>query len=131
MSGAALEVELDLRLPAADADFALGLGVYSEADEKCFEIFLESCTATFGPLAERATVRCALPALPLRPARYFVAVGLYPPGCDHIWDYHWEMHKFLVLGDAAGQVSGVLDVHPHWFVGSKEPVPQGHRARGS
>ena len=33
--------------------------------------------------------------------------------------------------NAAGPVSGVLDVHPRWFVGSKELVPQGHRARGS
>jgi lipopolysaccharide transport system ATP-binding protein len=130
-SGAALEVELDLRLPAAHADFALGLGVYSEADEKCFEIFLESGTATFGLLAERATVRCALPGLPLRPARYFVTVGLYPPGCDHIWDYHWEMHKLLVLGDSPGQVSGVVDVRPRWSAATKEPVPHGHRARGS
>ena len=120
-----------MRLPAAGVDFALGLGIYGEADEKCFEMLVESGAAMFGPLAARATVRCVLPALPLRPARYVVAVGLYPPGCDHVWDYHWRMHKILVEGDQApGQVSGVLDVHPRWHVadpvsGRSRPQPGG------
>jgi lipopolysaccharide transport system ATP-binding protein len=130
-TGDGLAVELDVRLPAAGVDFALGLGIYGEADEKCFEMLVESGAAMFGPLAARATLRCVLPALPLRPARYVVAVGLYPPGCDHIWDYHWRMHKILVEGDQApGQVSGVLDVHPRWHVadpvsGRARPQPGG------
>lgn len=132
VSGDGLEVELGLRLPAAGADFALGLGVYSEAHEKCFEILVESGAAKFGPLAERATVRCVLPALPLLPARYAIIVGLYPPDCDHIWDYHWQMHKVLVLGERPpGQVSGVLDVHPRWHVGDAVSDPPSQRPGGS
>jgi lipopolysaccharide transport system ATP-binding protein len=130
--GEGLNVELDLRLPAAGVDFALGVGVYSEAGEKCFEILLESGAATFGPVAERATVGCVLPALPLLPARYTVIVGLYPPGCDHIWDYHWQMHKVLVVGERPpGKVSGVLDLHPRWHMGGEVPDPPGSRAGGS
>jgi lipopolysaccharide transport system ATP-binding protein len=131
-SGDGLEVELDLRLPAARADFALGLGIYSEADEKCFEMVLESGTAAFGPLAQRATVRCVLPALPLRPARYLIVVGLYPPSCDHVWDYHWRMHALLVLGEGPpGQVSGILDVHPRWFVADAVSDPSRPQPGGS
>jgi Wzt C-terminal domain len=132
VSGEGLEVELDQRLPAAHADFALGVGIYSEADEKCFETLVESGVVTFGPLAERATVRCVLPALPLLPARYDVIVGLYPPGCDHIWDYHWQMHKVIVLGDRPpGQVSGVLNLHLRWFVRDEEPDLRSQQPGGS
>jgi lipopolysaccharide transport system ATP-binding protein len=131
-SGDGLEVELDLRLPAARADFALGLGIYTETDEKCFEMLLESGTAAFGPLAQRATVRCVLPALPLRPARYQIVVGLYPPGCDHVWDYHWRMHALLVLGEEPpGQVSGILGVHPRWFVTDAVSDPSRPQPGGS
>jgi lipopolysaccharide transport system ATP-binding protein len=131
-SGDALEIEFELRLPAARVDFALGLGLYNEAEEKCFEMLVESGTATFGPLPERASVRCVLPALPLLPARYMVVVGLYPPGCDHIWDYHWQMHTLIVLGDRPpGQVSGVLHPHPRWLAGDHELASPGHRGQGS
>jgi len=121
-AGAPIEIELELRLPAAHADFALGVSVHTETDEQCFDVFIDSGAATFGPLAERATVRCALPALPLRPARYFVVVGLYPPGCDHIWDYHWQMHPLLVLGDRPS-----LGVQPHWSVEKRELARKHHR----
>jgi lipopolysaccharide transport system ATP-binding protein len=131
-SGDGLQVELDLRLPAAGTDFALGLGVYSEAHEKCFEILVESGAGKFGPLADHATLRCVLPALPLLPARYAITVGLYPPDCDHIWDYHWQMHKVLVVGERpSGQVSGVLDLHPRWHVGDGVSDRPGHRAGGN
>ena len=131
-SGDGLEVELDLRLPAAGTDFALGLGVYSEAHEKCFEILVESGAAKFGSLADHVTLRCVLPALPLLPARYAITVGLYPPDCDHIWDYHWQMHKILVLGERpSGQVSGVLDLHPRWHVEDGVSDRPGHRAGGN
>ena len=131
-SGDGLEVELDLRLPGAGTDFAISLGVYSEAHEKCFEILVESGAAQFGPLADRATLRCVLPALPLLPARYAITVGLYPPDCDHIWDYHWQMHKVLVVGEhPSGQVSGVLDLHPRWDVGDGVSDRPGHRAGGN
>jgi lipopolysaccharide transport system ATP-binding protein len=117
LSGDGLEVELDLRLPAAGADFALGLGLYNADRDKCFEVLIESGLAKFGALAERATLRCLLPGLPLLPGRYAIAVGLYPPGCDYIWDYHWEMHKVQIMGErSCERVSGVLDLHPRWQV---------------
>jgi lipopolysaccharide transport system ATP-binding protein len=126
-TGEPLAVELDLRLPAAAVDFALDLGVYSDADEKCFEVLIKSGATTFGLLEERATVRCVLPALPLRPARYLVAVGLYPPDYDHTWDYHSRMHGLLVEGEHADHVTGVVDVHPRWHVVAPVSGPPAER----
>jgi hypothetical protein len=61
--------------------------------------------------------------------RNLVALGLYPPACDHIWDDPWRMHTLLVQGDAPpGQVSGVVDVRRRWRVGYAESSPPGHRA---
>jgi ABC-type polysaccharide/polyol phosphate transport system ATPase subunit len=130
--GDGLEVELDVRLPAAGADFALGLGIYSEARDKCFEMLIDSGLAKFGALAERATLGCVLPALPLLPGRYILAVGLYPPDCDYVWDYHWGMHQVHVLGDRSpGHVSGVLDLHPRWHVSDGVPDTRDCRRGGA
>jgi lipopolysaccharide transport system ATP-binding protein len=55
-----------------------------------------------------------------------VSVGLYPPGCDFVYDYHWEMHPFAVAGPtpAAAEVSGVLALAPTWTI-----APAGVAAR--
>jgi lipopolysaccharide transport system ATP-binding protein len=116
--GGRVTIELDYRLHAPLPDLALSLGIYSTARVKCWEALLPSAAAVFGPLAERGTVRCELPALPLLRGRYHVSVGLYPPGCDYVYDYHWEMHPFAVAGPAAAdaEVSGVLALAPTWTV---------------
>lgn len=114
-----LDVELDLRLPGAGTDFAISVGVFSETHDKCFEVLLPSAVAALGSIAARATVRCRIPSLPLMPGEYAVVVGIYPPGVDHAWDYHWNMHRFRVLGERpAGLVSGVVGVRPDWSVSS-------------
>ena len=114
--GERVTIELDYHLRTPLPDVALGLGIYSAARVKCWEALLPSATAVFGPLAERGTVRCDLPALPLLAGRYQVSVGLYPPGCDYVYDYHWEMHPFAVAGPthATAEVSGVLALAPAW-----------------
>jgi lipopolysaccharide transport system ATP-binding protein len=115
--GDSLTVELDVRLPAAGADFVLSIGVFSELYEKCFEVLYASGIARFGVLGERAGIQCTLPSLPLLPGTYAVVVGLYPPGIEHAWDYHWNMHRLHVTGERGpGQVSGVLNVQPAWRV---------------
>ena len=45
-----------------------------------------------------------------------MSAGLYPPGCDYVYDYHWEMHPFAVAGSThpATEVSGVLALAPAW-----------------
>jgi lipopolysaccharide transport system ATP-binding protein len=114
--GERVTIELDYHLRTPLPDVALGLGIYSAARVKCWEALLPSAAAVFGPLAERGTVRCELPALPLLAGRYHVSVGLYPPGCDYVYDYHWEMHPFAVAGPThpAAEVSGVLALAPAW-----------------
>jgi lipopolysaccharide transport system ATP-binding protein len=123
-AGEGITIELDYHLPAPLFDVALSLGIYSAARVKCWEVLLPSVTAVFGPLAEHGTVRCELPALPLLAGRYHVSVGLYPPGCDYVYDYHWEMHSFAVGGPAhaAAEVSGVLALTPTWSLAAPAVV---------
>jgi lipopolysaccharide transport system ATP-binding protein len=110
-----LDVWLEVRLPSRHADFAISVGVFSGAHVKCFEVLVRSAPAVFGLLEERARLCCTLPGLHLLPGEYSVVVGLYPPGIDHAWDYHWHMHRIRVSGDVAnGDVSGVLNVVPRW-----------------
>jgi lipopolysaccharide transport system ATP-binding protein len=117
-SGGALTVELDYVLGPAIADVALSLGIFSDA-VKCFEVILPSAAAVFGALPERGRLCCRLPDLRLLRGRYFVNVGLYPPGWGYIYDHHWQMHPVDVTGDssgARGEVSGVLACDPVWSV---------------
>jgi lipopolysaccharide transport system ATP-binding protein len=116
-TGEALVVELDYTLGPGVTDVALSLGIFSDG-LKCFEVNLPSATAVFGPLPERGRLCCRLGDLPLVGGRYFVNVGLYPPGWDYIYDHHWQMHVLDVTGNgaAAGEVSGVLALDPVWSV---------------
>jgi lipopolysaccharide transport system ATP-binding protein len=115
-----IELDYDLRAPLPDV--ALSVGIYNAAHVKCWEALLSSATAVFGPLGERGTVRCELPTLPLQAGRYQVSVGLYPPGCDYVYDYHWEMHTFAVAASthAEAELTGVLALAPAW---SLAPAP--------
>jgi len=117
-AGGDLAIELDYRLARPLPDLALSLGIYSDAHVKCFEVLLYSVSAAFGELAGRGTIRCVVPALPLLPGRYFVNVGLYPPDCDYMYDYHWDMYAFSVVGEPSeqGEVTGVVSLRPEWSV---------------
>jgi lipopolysaccharide transport system ATP-binding protein len=116
--GEPVTIELDYRLRAPLPDVALSVGIYSAAHVKCWEALLPSATAVFGSLADHGTVRCELPALTLLAGHYQVSVGLYPPGCDYVYDHHWEMHPFAVAGTthAAAEISGVVALTPLWSI---------------
>jgi len=116
--GERVTIELDYRLRVPLPDVALSIGIYSAAHVKCWEALLPSATAVLGTLAEHGTVRCELPALALLAGRYQLSVGLYPPGCDYVYDHHWEMHLFAVAGtaQAAAEISGVVALNPTWSV---------------
>jgi lipopolysaccharide transport system ATP-binding protein len=81
----------------------------------------------FGPLGTQGTLRCELAGLPLLSGRYYVNVGLYPPDCDYIYDYHWQMHPIGVVAATSGTgVSGVVALEPRW---SLAPAPTAHGRR--
>jgi lipopolysaccharide transport system ATP-binding protein len=117
-SGDGLEIVLECKLMKPVVDLTLVLGIYSEMNVKCFETVVPSMAAAFGPLAEKADIRCDLPELPLLPGRYQMVVGLYPPNWDFIYDYHWDMHVFHVLGknEVSSNTSGVVNLRPVWSV---------------
>jgi lipopolysaccharide transport system ATP-binding protein len=117
-SGDGLRIVLEYRLSKPLSDLTLLLGIYNEISVKCFETVVPSMAAAFGPLAEKGDIRCELPELPLLPGRYQMVVGLYPPNWDFIYDYHWDMHVFHVLGknEVSSNTSGVLNLRPVWSV---------------
>jgi lipopolysaccharide transport system ATP-binding protein len=125
--GEAVRIELDYRLWQEMPDVALSIGIYSAAHVKCWETALPSATAVFGPLGTQGTLRCELAGLPLLSGRYYVNVGLYPPDCDYIYDYHWQMHPIGVVAATSGAgVSGVVALEPRW---SLAPAPAAHGRR--
>ena len=115
-AGASVTIELTYGLAKPLPDLALSIGLSNIAHGKCFESFVPSANAVFGPLGERGVLRCELGELPLLPGRYYVDVGLYPPGCEFIYDYHWQMHPLDVEGDEDPRArrSGVVSLRPVW-----------------
>jgi len=115
-SGDSLEIELEYDFAMPLSDFALTLGIYSEADIKCFEAYVTSHLVTFGPLNKHGRLRCCLPELPLLPGLYYVNVGLYPTDWNYVYDYHWQMHFLHIVGKngPSSGVSGVVSVRPVW-----------------
>ena len=124
--GEAVSIEVDYRFVQNLPDFGLSLGVYSAAHVKCWEAMVPSANARFGPLGDHGTIRCTMPALPLLPGRYYVNVGVYPPDCDFVYDYHWQMHPLTVVSvtENVADVSGVVALEPAWSL-----TPAAHAGR--
>jgi len=132
-SGAALTIELEYVLSKPIPDLSLSLGIYSEANIKCFETTVPSIQAFFGRLTEKGTLRCILPELPVLPGHYFIAVGLCPPDWSYVYDYHWQMHPLHILkgNPTPSDISGVVLVRPAWSIEpgnsnpkNREPGPE-------
>jgi lipopolysaccharide transport system ATP-binding protein len=114
-SGSSLTIELEYLLRKPIPDMAFTLGIYNEANIRCFETHI-STRATFGQLPERGVFRCRLPELPLLPGHYYINVGFYPPDWSFVYDYHWQMHPLHVISEKippAG-LTGVLLIRPEW-----------------
>jgi lipopolysaccharide transport system ATP-binding protein len=58
-------------------------------------------------------LQCHIPALPLQAGRYYANVGLFPLDYEFMYDYHWQMHSFQVLGQTTN-LSGIVSVDPVW-----------------
>ncbi|MBV6519757.1 MAG: ABC transporter ATP-binding protein [Candidatus Brocadia sp.] len=117
-SGDSLIIELEYRLTKPLPDVALTLGIYTEANTKCFEFCVASAVTTVGSLTNAGRLRCQLPELPLLPGLYYLNIGLYPPDWNYVYDYHWQMHPLHVLSASEGYsgISGVISVKPVWSV---------------
>ena len=100
------------------SDMAVLLGIFNEANVKCFETSIPSVQTDFGSVEESGCLRCHLPELPLLPGSYYINVGLYPTNWDYMYDYHWQMHDLYVesAGEIPGGASGVVHMRPAWSV---------------
>lgn len=112
--GSGLSVEFSYQLGRHVPDAAFFLGIYSEAEVKCFETYMESLSDALGSSRPTGVVRCRFPSLPLNPGRYYVNLGLRPPDQSFIYDYYWQLHPFTVIhrDSAVHGRSGVLCLDP-------------------
>ena len=118
LTGDGLVVELSYRLQKPVPDMAVVVTIWLGDDTKCVDTMVPSVVKTFGELPPTGTIRCRLPELHLRPNRYWLSVGLYPPDFDFTYDYHWQMHLLPVAsrGPLQQHLSGVLAVTPDWSI---------------
>ncbi|MCF6158757.1 MAG: ABC transporter ATP-binding protein [wastewater metagenome] len=122
-SGDSLTIELEYSITESLSDLALSLGIYNQANVKCFETQITSINTTLGHLTQQGSFSCQLPKLPLIPGLYYINVGLYPITWDYVYDYHWQMHPLHVVnGDKVplSEISGVVSVYPNWSL-----IPKG------
>ncbi len=116
LSGDNVTVALEYDLTKPLSDMAVILGIYSEANVKCFETVVSSVSAISPWRGNSGTLYCQLPKLPLLAGRYYIDLGLYPVDWNYCYDYHWHMHVLRIessTGTSPG-VSGVISVSPAW-----------------
>ena len=117
-SGTGLTIEMDLVHRESVQDFALSVGIYTPQEVKCFEGSLPSVKKFIGSMNGKSRVQCRIPGIPLSPGKYFVHIGVYPPDWSFVYDYHWQMHSFDVIGQLP-YVTGLIAVAPDWYVNPK------------
>ncbi|WP_051328091.1 ABC transporter ATP-binding protein [Desulfatirhabdium butyrativorans] len=117
-TGKPLTIDLDYRLAPPVSNIAILLGIYTEANIKCFEVAIPSASDTFGRLPAKGCLRCTFSNLPLSAGHYYINLGFYPTDWNYIYDYHWQMHSLYVTcseGGTAGQsFSGPVAMKPLW-----------------
>ncbi len=113
-SGVIIETKYELHAPLPDMAFLVG--VYNESGVKCYETSIDSVVAKFGKLGEHGRLVCRLPALPLQPGRYYVNLGFYPADWGYVYDYHWNIHDFMIIGidERRMDSSGMLMLQADW-----------------
>ena len=116
-AGASLAVEFDLEGDAPETAPVASVSIVRAADGlMCVDV-----TSDGTPIAASGdggmVVRAEFPPLELAPGRYKVSVGVYPPGWEHAYDYHWQAYPFAIAG---GGVEAVLQVAPRWTAGRRE-----------
>ena len=92
------------------------LGIFSDAQVKCFEASLPSIRAIFGSSSAHQTIRCEIKALPLLAGRYFINVGLYPTDWAYMYDFHWQMHPLHIESAKTARIhaTGVVSLDARW-----------------
>jgi lipopolysaccharide transport system ATP-binding protein len=117
-SGEGIIVHMEIgAMPSVD-DFALTVGIFSDAHVKCFEATISSVQKTFGKFSAQSSIRCHLKQLPLLPGSYFINIGIYPTDWSYVYDFHWQMHSLNVFDGRTSnsQAGGIVAVATDWDV---------------
>jgi len=116
--GDGLIVDFEYRLARPMQDMAFILGIYNDANVKCFETTIPSLRDALGQIEETGRFRCYLPQMPLMVGHYAVNVGLYPLDWSYLYDYHWQMHTFDITSrhQHAFEADGIVALQPTWTV---------------
>ena len=117
-SGEGIMVQLEIGLAASIDDFALTVGIFSDAHVKCFEATISSVRGTLGKVTSHSSIRCHLKHLPLLPGSYFINVGIYPTDWSYVYDFHWQMHSLNVFDERTSnsQAGGIVAVETNWAI---------------
>jgi lipopolysaccharide transport system ATP-binding protein len=117
-SGESLVIEIEIQITPPLRDVACTLGIFSDAQVKCFEAALPSIQAIFGSPSAHQTIRCEIMDLPLLAGRYFINLGLYPTDWTYVYDLHWQMHPLRIGSDKPARIrtTGVVSLEIRWVL---------------
>ncbi len=116
-SGEGLVVELEIRLMSPVRDAACTVGIFSNAQGKCFESGIPSVQAIFGSFSAHQTIRCEMKHLPLCAGCYFINIGLYPTDWAYRYDFHCEMYSLHIESHdrtTGTYTTGIVAVDARW-----------------
>jgi lipopolysaccharide transport system ATP-binding protein len=112
-SGSPLNVELTIRSQRGPTPAVVTVGVTRLEDQvMCFETSSEELGEALTVDADGVSLRVAFDPVDLTSGDYAVDVGVYEPGWEYGYDYHWNAHRFQVEDDRG--VKGVYVVPRRW-----------------
>ena len=121
-SGGGLIVELEIHLPPPIRDAACTVGIFSQAQVKCFESGIPSVQAILGSSSGHQTIQCEMKTLPLLPDCYFINVGLYTTDWAYQYDFHWQMYPLNIVSthkSTGTYTTGMVSVDARWDTKTK------------
>ncbi len=124
LSGDSLVVELDISMMPPVEDVACTVGIFSDAQIRCFETAIPSLQAISSSASAHQTLRCEMKSLPLLGGCYFINVGLYPKDWAYQYDFHWQMHSFQILSNdmaTGAYTTGLVSIDARWDVAGVSP----------
>jgi lipopolysaccharide transport system ATP-binding protein len=112
-AGGALNVGLTIRSHRGPTPAVVTVGVTRLEDQvMCFETSSEEMGSDLVVDEDGVTLRVAFDPVDLTSGDYAVDVGVYEPGWEYGYDYHWNAHRFEVEDDRG--VKGVYVAPRRW-----------------
>jgi lipopolysaccharide transport system ATP-binding protein len=118
-SGEGLIIELDILMTSPVKDVACTVGLFSDAQIKCFESAIPSVQAISSSPAAHQTIRCEMKSLPLLAGCYFLNVALYPTDWSYRYDFHWQMYSLQIESresQTSSYTAGLVSIDARWEV---------------